>query len=176
MKVIATAVGALAVAWAVLLFGLGNVGLQRSVSIGAQVLVEDYLPITLAAAAVAFVVSLLGSAPARFEARDTIACGMARPSECPSAAQARLTATQMFMTCTERPVWRRQSGRIAHFLTIRYSTRTKSTPGGHIRPISTQPCAISGRCVHVVNIVHGLMQPAGCLHPGLVALTVAART
>jgi hypothetical protein len=72
MKVIATAVGALAVAWAVLLFGLGNVGLQRSVSIGAQVLVEDYLPITLAAAAVAFVVSLLGSAPARFEARDTI--------------------------------------------------------------------------------------------------------
>jgi hypothetical protein len=72
MKVIATVVGALAAAWAVLLFGLGNIGLQRSVSIGAQVLVEDYLPITLAAAAVAFVVSLLGGAPARFEARDTI--------------------------------------------------------------------------------------------------------
>ena len=71
MKVIATVVGALAAAWAVLLFGLGNIGLQRSVSIGAQVLVEDYLPITLAAAAVAFVISLLGSAPARFEARDT---------------------------------------------------------------------------------------------------------
>jgi hypothetical protein len=51
MKVIATAVGALAAAWAVLLFGLGNIGLQRSVSIGAQVLVEDYLPITLAASA-----------------------------------------------------------------------------------------------------------------------------
>jgi hypothetical protein len=38
------------VPWAVLLFGLGNIGLQQSISIGPQVLIDPYVGVTLLAA------------------------------------------------------------------------------------------------------------------------------
>lgn len=58
VKLAAAAAVVCAAVWAVLLFGLGNVGLQQSVSIGPQVLITDYPGVT----ALAFAVAAIGAA------------------------------------------------------------------------------------------------------------------
>ena len=57
-KLTVAAAGLCSAVWAVLLFGLGNIGLQQSVSIGPQVLVTDYPAVT----ALGFAVATIGAA------------------------------------------------------------------------------------------------------------------
>ena len=62
-----------AAAWTVLLFGLGNVGLHQSVSMGPQVLMTDYPAVMATAFVVATIASAVGWAILRPDLRGACA-------------------------------------------------------------------------------------------------------